>query len=121
MRVIEERMLNAIVNGVDFHSKNTCVEKGSDGIMRVYLFGHCIAHVDLNNKCLLIKNCGWFSNTTRSRLNVILTHFTYKWIVQRNWSWYMCHIVDKTKWKYPNNFKTEDYAQYDNKWLDFEK
>lgn len=121
MRVIEEKMLNAILNGKDFHGANTRVEKCDNGVMRVYLFSHCIAKIDLDNKRLLINNCGWCSNTTRSRLNVILTHFTHKWIKQKDWTWYMYSLIDTTKSKYPFNWKAEEYSQYNNVWIDFEK
>lgn len=120
MRVIEEKMLDAILNRKDFRSVNTRVEKCDYGV-RVFLFDHCIAKINLDYKYLYINNCGWCSNTTRSRLNVILSQFTHKWIKQKNWAWYMCSLVDTTKNKYPNNWKMEEYHQYNGEWLDFEK
>ena len=94
MRKIERQMLQAIVDERSHWSKdNTCVES-TDGISSVYLHGHKIAeyHEHRLNGKLYINNCGYDTNTTKSRLNVLINFVcdpTKNGIFQKNWDWFL--------------------------------
>ena len=87
MKVIEEKMLHAIKNGKEFKLDNTEVKflKLVDGIFTVYLFGNRIANGDIRTKKVNIYNCGFFTNTTKSRLNALIT----TQIRQKQFRWYV--------------------------------
>ena len=84
MRKIEEKMIQAIINGKNFRQGNTEV-KVFDKHIDVLLHGNLIAQIDTTKKPYVMKvdNCGWYSVTTKSRLNALGCR-----IVQRNWHWY---------------------------------
>ena len=71
MRKIERQMNSAIRSGKNFSSANTTVRHGFEGEADVYLHGNHIATVKSNS--IIIKDGGWQSNTTKSRLNAILS------------------------------------------------
>ena len=75
MRKIETLMNVAISNNHEYWSKaNTSVET-IDGVSYVRLHGNLIAEVDDNG--IKLYDGGWQSNTTKSRLNAILTCLLY--------------------------------------------
>ena len=84
MRKIEEKMVNAIMNGKNFRQSNTEV-KVFDKYIDVLLHGNLIARIDTTTNPYVMKvdNCGWYSVTTKSRLNALGCN-----IVQRDWDWY---------------------------------
>ena len=99
-------MLQAIVDNKDWSKDNTRVES-TDGISSVYLHGHKIAEFEhrLNGK-LWINNCGYETNTTKSRLNVLIDFVcgsdpTKYGIFQKNWNWYM--VRDGQQSEFPSN------------------
>ena len=76
MRKIEMMMNSAIRYRKNFSSGNTTVRcfktNGITTDVDVYLHGNHIASVDTATNALTIKDGGWQSNTTKSRLNALL-------------------------------------------------
>jgi hypothetical protein len=70
MRKIESQMNAAITNSKDWKSGNTEVTN-IDGVSYVYLHGNKIAEV--GNSFIRLFDGGWQSNTTKSRLNALLS------------------------------------------------
>jgi hypothetical protein len=95
MRKIEREMLFAINNKAGYWSKaNTSVHRCKDAYlgdaMRVELHGNHIATISDTGR-IKISDAGWQSNTTKSRLNAILTElkgYAYG-ISQRKFEWYL--------------------------------
>lgn len=85
MRVIESKMIEAIENGNNMSVSNTEVSH-TNGKTFVRLFGNLIATI--NGDTLTISNCGWDTNTTKSRLNAILGHYNLPLISQAKRKWY---------------------------------
>ena len=90
-RKIETEMNQAIRNGHAWSKDNTCVTYDPTNNMsaEVFLHGNHIATVtdtDLN----LYSGGGWFTNTTKSRLNALIQEFSFKGgIFQKNFNWYV--------------------------------
>ena len=79
-------MVQAIINGYPLKKSNTKVEQ-RNGETFVYLFENMIAHI--NKQEIFITNCGWFTQTTKERLNAILKiHGLYE-LSQKNFKWYL--------------------------------
>ena len=94
MRKIERQMLQAIVDDRSYWSKdNTRVELDEDKCCHnVYLHGHRIACYYPSMQRLHINNCGYETNTTKSRLNVLINFVldgTKNGIYQHNWNWFL--------------------------------
>ena len=95
MRKIERLMVTAINNKVGYWSKaNTSVKRCKDAYlgdaMRVELHGNHIATISDTGR-IKISDAGWQSNTTKSRLNTILTElkgYAYG-IAQRKFEWFL--------------------------------
>ena len=90
MRKIESQMNTAIANGTDFRSANTTVTH-EDGMAIVTLHGNKIAVV--GDSFLTLFDGGRQSNTTKSRLNAILTgngNGTEK-VFQKNHKWFISY------------------------------
>jgi hypothetical protein len=86
MRKITKNAVNAFVNGKSFSSGNTSVQHREE-MSFFYLHGNCIA--TLKNNELYISHCGWRSNTTKERLNGILSAFYIRTIYQKDFNWYL--------------------------------
>ncbi len=87
MRLIERQMNAAILNERDWHKDNTSVVN-IDGVSEVRLHGNLIARV--GDTFLEIFDGGWQSNTTKSRLNAILTvHGNGERVFQKKWEWFI--------------------------------
>jgi len=88
MRKITKEAVNAFNNGTNYSNSNTRVDVHKwDGSIAVamYLHGNLIAERFNSTGLLRITNCGWFSNTTKERLNAIDgVH-----IVQKKGVWYL--------------------------------
>jgi hypothetical protein len=93
MRKIERLMNAAIANRCDWKSANTRVEfEQGNNISRVFLHGNKIAEVGDN--FITLFDGGWQSNTTKSRLNAILSEHgcpgervfqkTFEWFININ-------------------------------------
>lgn len=79
VRKITQNAINAFENGGKMSSGNMSVH---DGLM--YLHGNLIAQYNDRGR-LEISNCGWFSPTTKERLNGLRGVS----IEQKNFSWYL--------------------------------
>jgi hypothetical protein len=76
------------MNATPFKKSNMQVEV-LDNVTILRLHGNAIAYLVYGDndqkRTLLITNCGWFSNTTKERLNAI-PGVTIK---QKNFNWYL--------------------------------
>ena len=109
MRKIERQMLQEIVDDRPHWSKdNTRVETEKGYRSTVYLHGHRIAvyypSTEFRSMQLHINNCGYETNTTKSRLNAIID-FVFggvgNGIFQHNWNWYL--VRDGKQHDFPSN------------------
>tara|TARA_Y100000768_G_scaffold92494_1_gene66811 strand:- start:44 stop:391 length:348 start_codon:yes stop_codon:yes gene_type:complete len=91
MRKIEQQMNMAITHKTDWSSSNTRVEfNDSTNCSSVFLHGHRIATVCHETKAVKVDSCGWTTNTTKSRLNAILSEVKYGCSVfQKNFDWFV--------------------------------
>ena len=87
MRKIERLMNAAITAGKDFKLDNTEVVSCSH-VSDVYLHGNLIARI--GETWIELFDGGWQSNTTKSRLNAILTEHGIpgEGIFQKNYQWF---------------------------------
>ena len=86
MKTIEKNMIDAINNGKNFNSKNTSVSHDNNETT-IRLRGNRIATIKGNE--LNVRSAGWETNTTKSRLNSILSHFNKPAISQKNFCWFI--------------------------------
>ena len=89
MRKVESQMNDAIRAGKCWSSGNTMVSyspvrRASD----VFLHGNMIATV-ADDGGVQIMDGGWQSNTTKSRLNAILSEFSDDRVYAKNFTWYV--------------------------------
>jgi hypothetical protein len=70
MRKIETQMNQAITQEIDWKSANTEVIN-NDGVSEVYLHNNLIAKI--GDTWMQLFDGGWQSNTTKSRLNALLS------------------------------------------------
>ena len=91
MRKIERQMNFAISNKGDWSSSNTRVEfNNNTNCSSVFLHGHRIATVCHETKAIKVDSCGWQTNTTKSRLNAILSEVKFGCSVfQKNFDWFV--------------------------------
>ena len=91
MRKIEQQMNRAITNRTNWAGSNTTVTyNDSTNCSSVFLHGHQIATVDHSTNAVKLSSCGWTTNTTKSRLNAILSEVKYGCSVfQKQWNWYV--------------------------------
>ena len=90
MRQIEKDMLSAIKLGKCWHKANTEVYTNDNKASLVYLHGNHIATVTDNN--VRVFDGGWRSNTTKSRLNVIINEFCdalTDGVFQKDYQWFI--------------------------------
>jgi hypothetical protein len=75
MRKIERQLITAInTPGSKLNSSNTQVRWSDDhAVVEVLLHGHIIATINFAKSTLVISNCGYDTNVTKSRLNAILS------------------------------------------------
>ena len=99
MRKIEQEMNRAIRYRHNFSKANTSVRcykvNGVTTEMDVFLHGNHIASLDTVSNHLTIKDGGWQSVTTKSRLNALLDEFVPSMgIFQKDWVWYLRDSLD---------------------------
>lgn len=82
MRKIEEMMVNAVINARNMRVSNTEVEVDANYIY-VRLWGHTIYKKNRKNGKEAFSSCGYWTNTTKSRLNALGAS-----IHQKDWAWY---------------------------------
>ena len=85
MKQITMEAVYAFENARRFKKSNTEVEV-QPNVTILRLFGHPIAYLYNDpERTLSISNCGWFTNTTKERLNGLRgVH-----IRQHKWDWYL--------------------------------
>ena len=90
MRKIETQMNQAIRGQRNWAGSNTTVFTSDNGLeSTVYLHGNHIATVT-DKDLTLYSGGGWFTNTTKSRLNALIQEFSFKGgIFQKNFNWYV--------------------------------
>ena len=88
MRKIESQMNAATTNGKTWSSANTSVTH-TDDVAQVRLHGNLIA--EIGDNFIRLFDGGWQSNTTKSRLNAILTEHGEQGdgVFQKNWQWFV--------------------------------
>ena len=94
MRKIEMEMNSAIRYRRNFSKANTSVRcfktNGITTDVDVFLHGNHIASLDTASNQLTIKDGGWQSVTTKSRLNALVDEFAPSMgIFQKDWVWYL--------------------------------
>ena len=91
MRKIEQQMNFAISNKSDWKNSNTRVEYNNNtNCSTVVLHRTAIAVYDHNTQALKLNTGGWHSNTTKSRLNAILSELIAGVrVFQKNFDWYL--------------------------------
>jgi len=90
MRKIEREMNAAISNNVNWQKDNTTVTFDAEtGESKVYLHGNHIA--DVGDNYIRLFDGGWQSNTTKSRLNAILSEHgeAGDCVFQKNFDWFV--------------------------------
>ena len=91
MRKIEQQMNRAIVNRNNWSNSNTFVEYNSfTDCSTIVLHRTAIAVYDHNTQALKLNTGGWYSVTTKSRLNAILSELiTGARVFQRDFNWFL--------------------------------
>jgi len=90
MRKIETQMNRAVVNKNDWSNSNTFVNYNSNtDCSTVVLHRTAIAVYDHKNEALKLNSGGYTTNTTKSRLNAILSEiFVGACVYQKNFDWF---------------------------------
>ena len=93
MRKIETQMNRAIVNRNNWSNSNTFVEYNSNtNCSTIVLHRTAIAVYDHNTQALKLNTGGWHTNTTKSRLNAILSELiTGARVFQHKFNWYLSY------------------------------
>lgn len=103
MRKIEKQMIEAIEARKSFSSGNTCVIQDEHNNAIVTLHGNVIAKIDYTTSLLFLYDGGWQSNTTKSRLNALLSMSSQSYrVFQEKWEWYV--RVEKETYSYVEPF-----------------
>ena len=85
MRQITNDSINAFLNARKFNKQNMSVEV-LPNVTILKLHGNSIAfRYNDPKRTLSITNCGWFSNTTKERLNALPNVNIY----QKNFEWFL--------------------------------
>ena len=94
MRKVEIQMNQAIRYRKNWAGSNTMVRVYKE-VVEVFLHGNHIASLDTATHKLTIKDGGWQSVTTKSRLNALLDEFVPSMgIFQKNWTWFLSDRLD---------------------------
>jgi hypothetical protein len=116
MRQITQLAVEKFFKGDNFSKANTKVytqlECSPNLVSRLLLHDNEIATRTEGRNTILIDTCGWFSNTTKERLNGVLDYLGIERIQQKNFEWYLMgkkwngdevviNIKNKS-WKYKN-------------------
>ena len=93
MRKIEQQMNRAVVNKNNWSNSNTFVEYNENtNCSTVVLHRTAIAVYDHNTQALKLNTGGWYSVTTKSRLNAILQELiTGARVFQRDFNWFLSY------------------------------
>jgi hypothetical protein len=100
MRKIEQEMIVAVEDNSNWSRSNTCVlseDREYPGF--ILLYGNKIMEFEidpLTGKYTIMFNfCGWQTNTTKSRINAILSHFGLGYVFQKNYNLYYVNSSGK--------------------------
>ena len=98
MRKIEREMNFAVSNKANWSKSNTEVcYNDSTNCSSIYLHGHQIATVDHNLKAVKLDSCGYETNTTKSRLNALLSEVKKGCkVFQKNFDWFVSYQDETT-------------------------
>lgn len=91
MRKITKESVKAFLNAKKFYKSNMSVEVLPNVTILRYQ-GNAIAYKYNDPKqTISITNCGWESNTTKERLNGVITlsGLNNSGIYQKDWTWYL--------------------------------
>ena len=92
MRQITKEAVNKFLQGENYSKNNTQVWSGyecsTERVTKLFLHGNLIAQRRAFGNTI-ITNSGWFSNTTKERLNGLLDLFGYDKIYQKKFKWYL--------------------------------
>ena len=111
MRKITEESVNAFFNKGKLNKQNMNVFYDRyDQTSRMLLYNNCIATSDHDNKQLKISNCGWFTPTTKERLNALpnvdIKQKDFKWFLNGHlWDGKSITIMSDRGWSTNNNKK----------------
>ena len=83
MRKITSEAQYAFLNRQNFKKGNTQVKQYDEVSASLYLHGNEIAW--MNSEGIFISTCGYFTNTTKERLNGLLGIH----IQQKDWEWFV--------------------------------
>jgi hypothetical protein len=84
MKQVTRNSVDCFLNKGNRRFDNTLIETVGN-ISKMYLFGNLIAKFDHSNNELSVSNAGWFSNTTKERLNALPNVRIH----QHKWLWYL--------------------------------
>ncbi len=84
MRQITRDSISAFNSGFTFSKSNMNVRVFND-VIKLQYQGNTIAYKDRITNKISITNCGWFTNTTKERLNALKGVSIY----QKNFVWYL--------------------------------
>lgn len=79
--------VHAFLISKEFRRENMEVNTNGD-VTYLRLWGNIIATKTKNGR-VYIDSCGWFTNTTKERLNYLLSMFGNYKIYQEKWLWYI--------------------------------
>ena len=85
MRLITKESIEAFLNAKKFNKSNMSVEVLPNVTILKYHGNEIAYKYNDNKKTLSITNCGWFTNTTKERLNGLPDVN----IQQKNFIWYL--------------------------------
>ncbi len=91
MKKVTLESSQAFRNGKKYKSTNTVVCVSPNGqVMSMLLFENTIANYSKQTNMLALTDCGWFTVTTKERLNGILKAFDLPYsISQKDFEWYI--------------------------------
>jgi hypothetical protein len=86
---ISTQAAKAFLNFENYRNSNTEVRvydaNEKDICCQLFLHGHCIATNYKDKDYITIQNCGYFTKTTKERLNALPNVNIY----QKDWMWYL--------------------------------
>ena len=88
MRKVTEKAVQAFVAGRNFSQGNTRVSVVDGHDVALALHGNVIALLDTRTGIVQVNNKGYDTNTTKERLNGVISAFGGDTIYQKNWEWY---------------------------------
>ena len=111
MRQITKQAVNKFNNKENFNKDNTRVIYSdiTTPTTKLFLHNNLIAYKKYSS--LVITNSGWFSNTTKERLNGLLDSIGFDKIYQKNFEWFLADkkwngnpvkILKNNNWEYIN-------------------